>query len=112
MPPRFGQSDAGHFDLRMQVFQEDAGGRMETQQRSNQLNNGRLGLQGDAWKIAVMCEIALLQMAPDAHLIFCGLQQENRVLYNSDRAGSSLASVSGTANIAQALRPRRKTQRT
>ena len=77
--PAFRQADANHFDLRGQGVQQNASHRMETQGRSNQINQWRQILNFDARKITVAAKLAKLQMAAHAQPVIRSLQGKMNV---------------------------------
>ena len=101
--PTFGQSHADYFQLRRKIAQEDIGGGMETQSGSYEIDERRRGLQLDARKIAVTCEIALLEMAADAQPIIRGLQGQMKIFVRFQFENGEMAGARDAEEIEDAV---------
>ena len=73
-PPTLGKADAHYFHLGCQITQQFVGGRMKTEGRRCQVNQGSRRLQWHAGKISVARQIAPFQVMPHVPPVTGGLQ--------------------------------------
>jgi len=75
-PPSFRKADTNEFKLRRKRAQNRVDCRMKSRCRSNEVDDGRRGLQFDYGEIAGAGDIALIKMALDAQPIVRGLKRQ------------------------------------
>src|SRR5216684_3567531 len=76
--PVFCQAHPHNFQLWRQHAQKAVGCGVETQRRSDQIDDRWRRLQLDAGKIAVSTQVALIQVTPNAEPVIRGLQRQTQ----------------------------------
>lgn len=101
--PTFGQAHADDFEFGREIAQEDVGGGMKAQSRSDEIDEWRSGLQLHAGKISITREVTLFEMAPDTEPIVGCLEWKMEILAGFQFEDGEAASARDAEQVEDAV---------